>query len=184
MFRFSCGAYTISLADSLPPKYYSYCQHARLVDTIELEGAFGSLCYLAVARGFEYPTLIVAQRYSPGPQSGFYPGVLYIPETDLLLLGAGERILAYTLDPARKLWQYNLVSGFQHWERWQDRIIMASENELAVFDIHGLKRWDFTVEPPWNYTLEGDTLHVYMNGKQTALHCERGIVIEGSMVES
>ncbi|MGH2510226.1 MAG: hypothetical protein ACRDHZ_22855, partial [Ktedonobacteraceae bacterium] len=89
LFKFTCGPYTISLADSLPPMHYSYCQRAQLVETFELEGSFGPLCYLTVAHGHGWPFLIVAQRYSPGPQSGFYPGVLFAPETSLLLLGAG-----------------------------------------------------------------------------------------------
>jgi hypothetical protein len=184
LFKFTCGPYTISLADSLPPMYYSYCRHARLVDTFEMEGAFSALCYLAVARGHGWPFLIVAQRYSPGPQSGFYPGVLFIPETHLLLLGAGERLLAYTLDQPARLWVCELSGGFWQWERSQDRVVMSSENELAVWDINGRKRWDFAVEPPWHYAIEGDTIHVSMGDKQIALHCERGIVIESTAVQS
>lgn len=184
MFNFTCGPYTICLADDLPSMYYSYCQQARLVDTIELEGSWSALCYLSVARGHDRPFLIVAQRYSPGPQSGFYPGVLFVPSTGLLLLGAGERLLAYTLDPPGKLWQYDLTGGFWQWERSQDRIIMSSENELSVWNTSGQKRWDYFVEPPWHYTIEEDTIQVHMNGKQIALHRERGMVIESTAVQS
>lgn len=184
LFKFTCGPYTISLADSLPPKYYSYCQRAQLVDAFEIEGSFSSLCYLTVTRGHGWPFLIVAQCYSPGPQSGFYPGVLFVPETGLLLLGAGERLLAYSLDVPSKLWECDLSGGFWQWERSQDRIIMSSENELAVWDIHGQKRWDFAVAPPWQYTIQDDTIYVYMDDKQTALHCERGIVIEGTAIQN
>lgn len=183
-FRFTCASYTISLADSLPPKYYSYCQRAQLVDTFELEGAYSSLCYLAVARGHDWPFLIVAQRYSPGASSGFYPGVLFIPETDLLLLGAGERLLAYRLTEPQRLWEAHLPGGFWQWERSQDHIILSSENELAIWDIHGQKRWGFPLDPPWHYTLEHDTIHVYMGDKQTALHSECGIVIDSTAVQS
>ncbi len=185
LFKFTCGPYTINLADSLPPMYYSYCRHAQLVETFALEGSYSALCYLAVARGHDWPFLIVAQRYSPGPESGFFPGVLFIPETNLLMLGAGERLLAYSLnDSPCRLWEYELPGGFWQWERSQERIVMSSENELAVWDISGQKRWDFSVEPPWQYAIEGDTIHVYMGDKGTALHCERGIVIEGTAVQS
>lgn len=183
-FQFTCGNYTLRLADSLPPMYYSYCQRARLVETFELEGSYSSLCYLSVARSHGWPFLIVAQRYSPGPQSGFYPGALLIPETNLLFLGAGERLLVYTLEEPVRLGEYHLPGGFWQWERVQDRVILSSENELAVWDIHGRKRWDFALEPPWQYALEDDTIHVSMGGKQTALHCERGIVIESTAVKS
>lgn len=183
LFQFTCGPYTISLADSLPPMYYSYCQRAQLVDTFELEGSTGALCYLAVTRGHGWPFLIVAQHYSPGPQSGFYPGLLFVPETNLLLLGAGERLLAYLLDEPRRLWKGELPGGFMHWERSQDSIVMSSENRLAIWDIHGQKRWDYAVEPPWQYAIQGDTIHVYTGDKQTALHCERGVVIESTAVQ-
>lgn len=183
-FKFTCGAYTMSLADSLPPMYYSYCQCAQLVDTFEIEGSYSSLCYLSVARGHGWPFLIVAQRYSPGTQSGFYPGILFLPETNLLLLGAGERLLAYVLDEPGRLWEYELPGGFWQWERSQDRVIMSSENELAVWDIYGQKRWNFMLEPPWQYALEDDMIYVYMGDRQTTLHCEHGIVIESTAVQN
>ena len=78
----------------------------------------------------------------------------------------------------------HLPGGFWQWERSQERVILSSENELAVWDIHGQKRWDFALEPPWQYTVEYDTIHVYMGYKQIALHCERGIVIEGTAMQS
>lgn len=184
LFQFTCGPYTISAADSLPAMYYSYCQRAQLVDTFELEGSTSALCYLAVTRGHGWPFLIVAQRYRPGPQSGFYPGVLFVPETNLLLLGAGERLLAYRLDEPRRLWKGEMSGGFVQWERSQDSIVMSSENRLAIWDLHGQKRWDYRVEPPWQYAIQGDTIHVYTGDKQTALHCERGVVIEGTTVQS
>lgn len=183
-FRFTCGPYTISMADSLPPMYYSSCRRAQLVDTFELEGAFSSLCYLEVRRGHDWPFLIVAQRYSPGASSGFYPGALLIPETDILLLGAGERLLAYDLAGPQRLWEVHLTSGFWHWERSQDRVILCAENELAVWDIHGNKLWDFPLEPPWHYAIEHDTIHIFMGDRQTALHCEQGVVIESTAIES
>lgn len=183
-FKFTCSSYTISMADSLPPTYYSSCRRAQLVDTFELEGAYSSLCYLTVARGHDRPFLIVAQRYSPGAQSGFYPGVIFIPETDLLLLGAGERLLAYRLDEPRRLWIEHLRGGFWQWERSQDHIILSSENELAIWDIHAQKRWDFALEPPWQYAVEHDTIHVYMEDRQIALHCERGMVVESTAMQS
>lgn len=184
LFRFTCGPYTVSLGDNLPPMYYSYCRSARFVDVFELEGSYSALCYLAVTRGHGWPFLVVAQRYSPGPQSGFYPGVLFVPETDLLFLGAGERLLAYSLAEPARLWECGLTGGFWQWERSQECIIMSSENKLEIWDIHGQKRWDFSVEPPWQYTLDGDTIQVSMGDKHIALHCERGVVIESTAIRS
>jgi hypothetical protein len=184
LFKFTCGPYTISLGDDLPSLYYSYCQQAQLVETFEVEGSYSALCYLAVAHGHSWPFLIVAQRYSPGPQSGFHPGVLFVPETNLLFLGAGERLLAYTLARPARLWECGLTGGFWQWERAQESIILSSENKLATWDMHGHKQWDFVVEPPWQYALDGDTIHVALGDKQIALHCERGIVIESTAIRS
>lgn len=61
---------------------------------------------------------------------------------------------------------------------------MSSENELAVWDIYGQKRWEYFVEPPWKYTIEDDIVFVHIDGKQTALNCEHGVVIEGTTVQS
>jgi hypothetical protein len=184
LFKYTCGPYTISMADSLPPTYYSSCQRAQMVDAFEIEGAYSALCYLAVAHGHDRPFLIVTQRYSPGPSSGFYPGVLLVPETDLLFVGAGERLLAYSLSTPARLWVADLPGGFLQWERTREHIILASENELAVWDLHGQKRWDFPVTPPWQYAVEEDTIHVYMGDKQVALHCVRGVVIESTATKS
>jgi hypothetical protein len=183
MFRFTCGPYTISLADSLPPTYYSYSQRARLVETFELEGELGSLCYLSVARGHHWPFLMVAQRYNPGPQSGFYPGVLYIPETQILFLGTGSRLLAYTLEQPARIWENHLTGGFWQWERLHDRVIMSCENGLVVWDTDAQKRWTYFVEPPWHYSVDGDIISVHFDGRQTELNCERGVVIEGTTVQ-
>ena len=182
-FRFTSGSYTISMADSLPPTYYSASRRASLVDTFELEGT-SSLCYLTVACGHDWPFLIVAQRYSPGAQSGFYPGVILVPETRLLMLGAGERLLAYRLDEPRRLWVAHLPGGFWQWERSQDNIILSSENELAVWDIFGQKRWDYRLEPPWHYSVERDTIHVSLGDRQISLHCERGRVVESTATQN
>jgi hypothetical protein len=110
--------------------------------------------------------------------------VLFVPETQVLFLGAGERLLAYTLAEPARLWEDGLSGGFWQWERAQESIILSSENKLAIWDIHGRKRWDFAVEPPWQYTLAGDILQVVLGEQQIALHCERGIVIESTAVRS
>lgn len=183
LFKFTCGPYTVSLADALPPLYYSYCRRAQLVDTYEIEGSYSALCYLSVARGHDWPFLIVAQRYIPGPQSGFYPGILLVPETDLLLLGAGERLLAYSLADPYKLWEEELPGGFLQWERSKESIIMSSENKLAIWDIAGEKRGEFAVEPPWQYTVVEGTIHICVGEKQIALHCEHGMVVESTTAQ-
>ncbi|HET6252313.1 MAG TPA: hypothetical protein VFE47_31795 [Tepidisphaeraceae bacterium] len=53
--------------------------------------------------------MIVGQRFNPS--GGFNPGVLLVPETKILFVGAGERILAYQLDGPSRLWEDTAEAG-------------------------------------------------------------------------
>lgn len=144
------------------------------MEEIDLKIAQGMICFLAVKKRFDWPFLVVAQRYSPGGHAGFYPGVLFVPETHLLFIGAGTRLLAYQLDPPEKLWEDEADTGFWNWERYGELVIMSAELELAVWDIHGQKRWSTFVEPPWNYEIDGDLIHLDVMGQRTSFPLNRG----------
>src|SRR4051794_33044423 len=97
MFSIALGPYTLSCyPDRLPELYGEYVKHAGLVEEFDLDGPGGSTCVLAVSRGVAWPFLVVAQRY--GPAGIFHPGALLVAETGVLFIGAGERLLAYSLD--------------------------------------------------------------------------------------
>src|SRR4051812_18977858 len=105
MFAISVECYTLLCSsDSLPESYQSYATQAELVEELDLSGSEGSLCFLAVQHGMGWPFLVIAQRYSPAG-CGFNPGALIIPETGLLFVGAGERLLCYKLEPPTRLWE-------------------------------------------------------------------------------
>jgi hypothetical protein len=94
----------------MPNLYSEYHKRAKLVELFEGEDEEVSQFFLSVARGSEWPFLVVMQRYSPGPVSGFYPpGVLLIPETHLLFIGVGDRIVIYSLDSPKRLWDFLLL---------------------------------------------------------------------------
>jgi hypothetical protein len=131
-----------------------------------------SLLYLSVQKRFEWPFLYIVRGYEYA--SVFPPGIIIIPETSLLLIGAGEHLFAYQLDIPKKLWEDGAELGFLHWERYGDYIIMSGEVELAVWDIHGVKLWTTFVEPPWEYTVHEDTVHLDVMGKKSSFFLQKG----------
>jgi hypothetical protein len=177
MFRLYSDHYTILISDHLPLLDEVYREHATLIEHRETEAPRyqEDFLYMAVSRGDKpWPFLIVTQRYSPGPEAGFSPGVLLLPETSLLFVGAGERLLAYRLDPPAKLWEDEADFGFLGWERYKDTVIMSAELELAVWDIRGEKLWTTFVEPPWDYRLDEDTIHVEVMGAKASFPLHDG----------
>src|SRR5262249_43069891 len=91
-------------ADGMPsPEVLAeFEQRAALTERLGMEfrGADG---FCAVRRrGNEWPFLVVTQPYAPAGESGFHLGLVVVPETHRLFLGAGCRLLAYDLSaPAR-----------------------------------------------------------------------------------
>jgi hypothetical protein len=167
MFTATFHEYTLCLEERLPALYTDYCKHARLVEEIGFGNPPVGTCFVAVKKRFAWPFLVVAQHYSPGGYAGFYPGALIVPETHLLFIGAGKRLLAYRLDRPEKLWEDSADMGFWNWERHEDFVIMSGELELAVWDIHGQKKWSRFVEPPWDYTIDGNLIQLDVMGKKS-----------------
>lgn len=167
MFRLTFGSYTLLIADHLPLQDKVYREHASLIEhrASDPPRPQEDFLYLAVSQSqHQWPFLIVTQHYAPGPDAGFYPGVLLLPETSLLLVGAGERLLAYRLDQKALLWEERADTGFWGWETYQDVLLMSAELELAVWNIRGEKLWSTFVEPPWDYHLDGNTLRIEVMG--------------------
>src|SRR5215472_4515090 len=115
MLRITLGDYTLAIAKDMPSIYNEYHKRAKLVEFFESENATDAQFFLAVARGSDWPFLIVVQRYHPGPVSGFFPGVVLVPETDLLFIGAGELVVAYRLDTPERVWKDTAEMGFLGW---------------------------------------------------------------------
>jgi hypothetical protein len=112
LFAVSLDDYTLLCqADGLPDLFDEYVRHALLAEQLQLADDGGKVCFAAVQQGGGWPFLVVAQRYSPAG-GGFHPGVVLLPETGLLLLGAGERLLAYRLHPPARLWEDRAEAGF------------------------------------------------------------------------
>lgn len=162
MISITYGLYTLSCTTHhLPEMYDNYCRHAELVSEYDLgepneTPQSESPCFIGISRSGRHggwPFLVIAQNYSPDC-AGFHPSAIIIPETNILMLGAGTRLLAYTLNPPRLLWEDDADFGFWGWERHGDIVLMAAELEMAAWDTQGRKMWSRYVEPPWSYHVE------------------------------
>lgn len=163
--RVTLGHAEILLSAAPPALLDEYRRRAAFVDRFELD-SFGT--YLLVAAGessLEWPSLVVEQRYSPGPAAGFGAGLLYVPETDILLLGAGERLLAYHLREPSRLWEDHTECGFWRWSRHAGRVLMSAELELVAWSLEGARVWTMNVEPPWSFAVEAGTVTVDVMGR-------------------
>lgn len=80
---------------------------------------------------------------------------LLVPETHLLFVGAGERLVAFDLEGPGLLWIDRADTGFHRWMRHEDIIVMSAELDLSAWDTHSSKLWAAYVEPPWEYHVEG-----------------------------
>ena len=165
----------ITSPDKLPKSYWLYRKHALLVEEFDLSQTEQGLCFFGVSltpNGF--PELLVSQRYEPSVQ-GFDPGILIVPETGLVFIGAGERVLAYRLHPVpARLWIDQADIGFWGWAQHGDIVLMSAEVELAAWTVEGQKLWSTFVEPPWSYTVSDEEVTVDVMGKISRFSLRNG----------
>ena len=168
MIQVTIADYIVHVGERMPEHDDPTCAHAALVERLDSErgtrdGFHGwHDLHVEVRRGSAWPFLCVVQHYQR--QGGWYPGVLLVPETALLIIGAGERLLAYDLRGPTRLWEDQADAGFHGWQRHEDLLVMSAELELAAWDLGGVKRWSTFVEPPWGYHVESGTVHLDVMG--------------------
>jgi hypothetical protein len=168
MFQISIDQYYIKCqSNGLPTIYPDYKQYAKLAEEFDLANPEGNISFVSVGIPGKWPFLVVACRCDPGEFSGFHPGALIIPETNVLFLGCGERILAYDLAQPARLWEDMAGIGFWEWQRYGDYVVMAAELELAAWDIHAKKLWTTYVEPPWDYSVEDGYINLDVMGNKS-----------------
>lgn len=169
------GDIRISMTEGeLPTLYAEYVSRSLLTDTFDLDSDASGLTCLGVTVGQElWPRLVVAQRYESACQV-FHPEVLVVPETGLLFLGAGTRILAYDLRTPRRLWEDSTALGFWRWAGFGSVVVMSAEIECAAWSIDGVKLWSRFVEPPWDYRVEGSVVHLDVMGAKSSFSLATG----------
>lgn len=175
-FHVGSNEYTISgTIGELPVAYSEMLERVSLHDDLGVRAADGTALVVAVERASDsWPYMIVSQRFEPGPEAGFHPGTFLIPESHILLLGAGKRLLAYDLRTPRRLWEDVADVGFWGWKRHGDVVLMSAELELAAWDVRGRKLWSTFVEPPWNYQVRDAQVELEVMGKKSLFPTKAG----------
>jgi hypothetical protein len=158
------GGWRILVGAQPPGLLPQYTDHAELHEWFEPAGIRDghAFLFLAVARPSEsWPSLVVTQWYSPsGP--GFSPGALIVPETGVVLIGAGTRLLCFRGGGGRwtRGWEDETDVGFWGWRRVDDVVVMTAELEIAAWNLDGIKLWSTFVEPPWSYEVRDGVVHL------------------------
>lgn len=178
MITVTYGSYTLILdADGLPtPERLTFFRmYAELYERFTQHGEDLRTCFVAVRRNDAWwpalPFLVVTQDYQMQLAD---PGVLLLPETHLLLIGAGRRLLAYRLDQPARLWEEHVENEFFSWQRHGDVIIMAGMDELAAWDVRGLKLWTAFPQQQWSYSVEEENVLLDVGGQITRFGVRSG----------
>jgi hypothetical protein len=176
LVRFCCGQYSVSVSvGGLPSTYAALVNHAVLSEDLGIRSEEGTALFLAVGSSARnWPDLVVALRFDPGPNAGFHPGIMLVPERDLVFVGAGTSLLAYKLSPVRRLWEDFADCGFWGWKRHGDVVLMSAELELAAWDIDGRKLWSTFVEPPWSYEVHDNRVELDVMGRKSSFAIATG----------
>lgn len=166
--------------DGVPADWTGLRASAALFDEYDVQSREPGPVGVAVLSTPQGRELVVAQHQQPsGP--GFPLGVLLVPETGLLLIGAGERLLAYDIRVPERLWEDRAEFGFWAFARHGDVILMLAELELAAWTMGGRKLWTMFVEPPWSYTVHEQTVTLDVMGLVRSLDLRTGTLVEGSL---
>ena len=175
MFRVSVGEYEVCCqADGLPTMLSEYQQYATISEEFGVPDEGGSsVCFVSVGRVLQWPSLVIVQRYAPAGY-GFIPGVLLVPETHRLFLGAGRRLLGYNLLQPARLWEDEADGGFWAWSRHESVVLMAAELELAAWDLSGRKLWSRFVEPPREFAVAGSMITINVIRSVSRIHLGNG----------
>lgn len=183
MHQVIIGSWALTIeVGSLPLSYDWFVDRALLVEEIDLKSKEGRPFFVAVyaldkaQRDPQQPLVTVAQIYLPY-QAGFYPGVLIVPETARLFIGAGTRLLSYDLDAPARAWEDEADCGFWRWGRNRDYVWMEAELEFAVWSTTGKKLWTTFVEPPWHASVVAGEVELDVMGKKEARRMSDGLVV-------
>jgi hypothetical protein len=162
MMRLNVGVYTLEWTIEQETSEVLR-QGAARVDEIGSMAARGEeVGALAVYQAqSSVPTVLVVARQEPWQYGHRLElGAVLIPETDILFVGAIDEAVAYDLRGAQLLWRQDADTGFWHWQRHGEYVVMAAELALAAWDVRGTKLWEAFVEPPYDYTVEDDIMQL------------------------
>jgi len=161
------GGWGVITAPGIPTIMTEYRSHAGLYERFEGEPEDDGSLFVGVARpGEDWPSLVVTQGWGPTGGS-FTPGVLVVPESGRVFIGAGSRILCYRDDAGawRRQWLESLAyPGFWGWRQQGDVVVMAGELDMVAWTLEGERLWAEAVEPPWSYETSDGTVRLDVLG--------------------
>jgi len=135
--------YQVRTARSYPPGNLGlYRENAAVRQSFGMEDSDAEYFFVGVTpNGKPWPTLVVEQRFH-SHQHMFNPSVLIASDAKTAFIGAGTRLLAYSLDPTpRKLWEEETEFGLFGWQLHGSVVLMSAEREFAAFAASGEKLW-------------------------------------------
>jgi hypothetical protein len=166
-FVLAIGEWQVVVASGVPLIIDDYRDHARWSERFPGGGGDDhGFLFVGIQRPREeWPSLVVTQSFGPA-EMGFNPGVLIVPATERVFIGAGTRILCYAPDGLgwRREWEEETSVGFCGWRQHGDVVVMSEELELAAWTTDGRKLWRRFVEPPWSYTVADGVVRLDVMG--------------------
>jgi hypothetical protein len=165
---------------SLPRAYDHYVRNAVFIDHVTSPSREGRDMFIAVARNSVgpgvWPEIVITLKYE-NSQGVFQPGMLVVPDTSLLFIGAGECLLGYDLTRRQKVFEDWTEHGFLNWSRQGDYVVMSGEVEFGVWTTAGEKLWSTFVEPPWDWRVISECVELDVMGRLTTLRLDNGTPI-------
>jgi hypothetical protein len=173
---FATACYQVRTARSSPPALLgAYREHAILQEAFAMNEPDAEYFFVGVTPHSEsWPVLVVEQRFF-SHQHAFNPSVLVASELNTVFIGAGTRLLAYSLEPKpRQLWEEETEFGFFGWQLHAGVVLMSAELELAAWSAAGAKLWSTFVEPPWSYLVKEQEVQLEVMGNQSRFSLVEG----------
>lgn len=154
MIEFNFDKYKIAVQTVKEPGIYDmWLDRASFKDIDGLKND-GIPIYIGVGHGEEWYNTVIAFRSDPIEYGGFDPGILIVPETNTLFVGAGTIVRTYDLKNQKRKFEKKLSCGFWGWSRHHDLILMQEESEFGIYTLDGQEIWSTFVEPPWSFDIE------------------------------
>ncbi len=126
--------------------------------------------FVLVSAAARAPSLLVVGRV----RASFSPGVHLVPETSTLFVGCSESLAVYDLEKSERTHLDLTPYAFTSWNRHGDIIVMSGELEVAGYDLRGQRLWAATIEPPWDYGVQGDAMFTIAMGHKTEFSLREG----------
>jgi hypothetical protein len=171
------GEWNVIVARERPTILDDYLAHAGLADDFGRDDPEddGFVFAGVSGPGEDWPSLVVSGTYGPS-SGGFEPGILIVPTTDRVFIGAGSRAVSYRRDAAgwRRDWEVEVDAGFWGWRQHGNVVVMLAELEMAAWSADGTWLWSTLVEPPWSYDVTGGTVRLDVVGRVTEFPLRTG----------